>query len=75
MTKSGCQDLTYAQFRESDPGSRLAGACPAQNPYLFVFIDFSQNMNKSRNGPEGRPARLGGKSGRLFNKVIHMRCG
>ncbi|MPV70969.1 hypothetical protein GD429_35425 [Burkholderia sp. BE17] len=67
--------MTYAQFRESGPGSRLAGARSSQNSYLFVFIEISQNADEQRNGPEGRPARLSGKSGRLFNKVIHKRCG
>ncbi|TDA42928.1 hypothetical protein EVG18_34730 [Burkholderia pyrrocinia] len=67
--------MTYAQFRESGPGSWLAGARSSQNSYPFVFIDISPNPDERKNGPEGRPVRLSGKSGRLFNKVIHMRCG
>ncbi|ORT82102.1 hypothetical protein B7G54_28730 [Burkholderia puraquae] len=67
--------MTYAQFRESGPGSRRGGTFAAQNPYPIVLIDFSQNARERPNGPEGRPERLSGKSGRLFNKVIHMRCG
>ncbi|RQT02990.1 hypothetical protein DF035_13595 [Burkholderia contaminans] len=67
--------MTYAQFRESDPGSGLGETFAARNPYPFVFIDFSQNASERPNRPEGRPVRLGGKSGQLFNKVIHMRCG
>ncbi|TES77612.1 hypothetical protein E2P84_12985 [Burkholderia cepacia] len=67
--------MTYAQFHESGPGSGLGGTFAARNPYLVVLIDFSQNASERPNGPEGRPARLGGKFGQLFNKVIHMRCG
>jgi hypothetical protein len=67
--------LTYAQFHESGPGSRLAGTFAQRNSYVVVFIDLSQTPSVRPNGPEGRPARLSGKSGQLFNKVIHMRCG
>ncbi|RBJ71195.1 hypothetical protein C3L29_035990, partial [Pseudomonas sp. MWU12-2534b] len=74
-TKSGCQDLTYTQFHASGPGSGFGETFAARNPHLVVLIDFSQIASERPNGPEGRPARLGGKSGQLFNKVIHMRCG
>ncbi|OXJ33670.1 hypothetical protein CFB82_16030 [Burkholderia sp. HI2714] len=67
--------MTYAQFRESGPGSGLGETFAARNPYLVVLVDFSQNAGERPNRPEGRPARLGGKFGQLFNKVIHMRCG
>ncbi|AYQ39694.1 hypothetical protein CVS37_17510 [Burkholderia lata] len=67
--------MTYAQFSESGPGSRLGGTFAARNPYLVVLIDFSQNASDPPNGPKGRLAWLSGKSGQLFNKVIHMRCG
>ncbi|RQX81154.1 hypothetical protein DF034_20375 [Burkholderia anthina] len=67
--------MTYAQFRESGPGSRLAAAFAGRNSYPIVLIDFSQRANGRPNGPEGRPARLCGRYARLFNKVIHMRCG
>ncbi|KAG8151198.1 hypothetical protein BFF94_023390 [Burkholderia catarinensis] len=67
--------MTYAQFHESGPGSRLAEAFAQRDPYPFVFIDFSQTASARPNGPKGRPARLSGQFGQLFNKVIHMRCG
>ncbi|MPV58808.1 hypothetical protein CFB46_02460 [Burkholderia sp. HI2761] len=67
--------MTYTQFRESGPGSRLVAAFAGRNSYPVVFIDFYQNANGRPNGPEGRPARLCGKYRQLFNKVIHMRCG
>jgi hypothetical protein len=43
--------------------------------YVIVFIEFSENAGVHQNRPEGRPARLSGQSGELFNKVIHIRCG
>ncbi|QDS27516.1 hypothetical protein FPQ37_15845 [Burkholderia contaminans] len=67
--------MTYAQFRESGPASGLGETFAARNPYLLVLIHLSQKASERPNRPEGRPARLGGKSGQLFNKVIHMRCG
>ncbi|EEE00951.1 hypothetical protein BURMUCGD1_0346 [Burkholderia multivorans CGD1] len=45
------------------------------DPHVIVFIDFSENAGVHQNRPEGRPARLSGQSGELFNKVIHIRCG
>ncbi|PHP88741.1 hypothetical protein CFB52_014875 [Burkholderia sp. AU18528] len=67
--------MTYAQFRESGPGSRLAAAFTEGNSYPVVLIDFSQTASGRPNESEGRPARLCGRYARLFNKVIHMRCG
>ncbi|OXI23223.1 hypothetical protein CFB35_15055 [Burkholderia sp. AU16482] len=67
--------MTYAQFRESGPGSRLAATFAGGNSYPVVLIDFSQTASGRPNGPEGRPARLCEKCAPLFNKVIHMRCG
>ncbi|OXI74599.1 hypothetical protein DF141_19735 [Burkholderia cenocepacia] len=67
--------MTYTQFHSSGPGSRLAAAFAGPNSYPVVLIDFSQTSNGRPNEPEGRPARLCGKYARLFNKVIHMRCG
>ncbi|AZQ52386.1 hypothetical protein D5R55_15870 [Burkholderia cenocepacia] len=67
--------MTYTQFHQSGPGSRRAAAFAGRNSYPVVLIDFSQRTNGRPNGPEDRPARLCGKYARLFNKVIHMRCG
>ncbi|RQZ13396.1 hypothetical protein DIE15_21105 [Burkholderia sp. Bp9031] len=67
--------MTYAQFRESGPGSPLATALSSQNSYLVVFIYLSHWAGDLSNAPEGRPARLCGGFSQLFNKVIHMRCG
>ncbi|NIF46076.1 hypothetical protein F3J14_35665 [Burkholderia sp. Tr-862] len=67
--------MTYAQFRESGPGSPLARALSSRNSYPIVSIDFSQRARQLPNVPEGRPARLCARFAQLFNKVIHMRCG
>ncbi|TXG15248.1 hypothetical protein FU139_15215 [Burkholderia territorii] len=67
--------MTYAQFHESGVRSCSAGDAPSRNSYLVVLIDFSQTGRELSNIPEGRPARLCGRFGPLFNKVIHMRCG
>ncbi|KAB0649702.1 hypothetical protein F7R23_26155 [Burkholderia diffusa] len=67
--------MTYAQFHEPGPRSPCTAALSSKKSYPVVFIDFSQGERELSNAPEGRPARLCGRSGQLFNKVIHMRCG
>jgi hypothetical protein len=67
--------LTYAQFRESSRATGSAGNRVVTRRYLFVSIEFYETARGRRNVPEGRPVRLCGQSGQLFNKVIHMRCG
>ncbi|CAG9212085.1 conserved hypothetical protein [Burkholderia vietnamiensis] len=70
-----CQDLTYAQFRESSRATGSAGNRVITRRYLFVSIEFYETARRRPNAREGRPVRLRGQSGQLFNKVIHMRCG
>ncbi|TPQ36188.1 hypothetical protein C2U71_26735 [Burkholderia ubonensis] len=67
--------MTYAQFRESGRPTGSAGHRVVTRRYPFVFIEFYEAARGRRNAPEGRPVRLCGQSGQLFNKVIHMRCG
>ncbi|PRF02699.1 hypothetical protein C6Q05_06055 [Burkholderia multivorans] len=67
--------MTYAQFHASSPDRGCAGRRATPNSHVIVFIDFSENACVHQNRPEGRPARLSGQPGELFNKVIHIRCG